>query len=64
MDRNYKELLNELLEGKVKVAVVGLGYVGLPLALEFARFVDVVGVLSQTDTELKGGYMPEFFTGR
>ncbi|OJV19920.1 MAG: UDP-N-acetyl-D-galactosamine dehydrogenase [Bacteroidetes bacterium 41-46] len=38
------ELLDELLEGRMKLAVVGLGYVGLPLALEFARFVDVVGV--------------------
>ena len=40
MDKIY----NELLDGEVKLAVVGLGYVGLPLALEFARFVDVVGV--------------------
>ena len=40
MDKIY----NELLDGRVKLAVVGLGYVGLPLALEFARFLDVVGV--------------------
>lgn len=28
---------------KTKIAVIGLGYVGLPLALEFARLFDVVG---------------------
>lgn len=40
----FGDLYGELMGGGVKLAVVGLGYVGLPLALEFARFVDVVGV--------------------
>lgn len=44
MDILYSKIYGELMEGRVKLAVVGLGYVGLPLALEFARFVDVVGV--------------------
>jgi UDP-N-acetyl-D-glucosamine/UDP-N-acetyl-D-galactosamine dehydrogenase len=35
----YKELLVK----KKKIAVVGLGYVGLPIALEFARHFKVVG---------------------
>jgi len=28
---------------KAKIAVIGLGYVGLPIALEFARKIDVIG---------------------
>jgi len=36
-------LLAELLEGRARVAVVGLGYVGLPLAVCLARRFSVVG---------------------
>jgi len=36
-------MLNQLLEKKQKLAVIGLGYVGLPIALEFARKMSVVG---------------------
>jgi len=32
-----KELLNKLNERRATVGVIGLGYVGLPLAVEFAR---------------------------
>lgn len=35
--------LNELTERKRPLAVVGLGYVGLPLAVAFARHCDVIG---------------------
>ncbi len=28
---------------KIKIAVIGLGYVGLPLALEFAKKYNVIG---------------------
>ena len=28
---------------KLKLGVIGLGYVGLPLAIEFGKFYDVVG---------------------
>jgi UDP-N-acetyl-D-galactosamine dehydrogenase len=35
----YQELINK----KEKLAVIGLGYVGLPIALEFARKVSVIG---------------------
>jgi UDP-N-acetyl-D-galactosamine dehydrogenase len=34
---------NELINKKRKLAVIGLGYVGLPIALEFARKVAVIG---------------------
>ncbi|WP_235299235.1 nucleotide sugar dehydrogenase [Portibacter marinus] len=33
----------ELQERKKKICVVGLGYVGLPIALEFAKYFDVIG---------------------
>jgi UDP-N-acetyl-D-galactosamine dehydrogenase len=36
-------MYKELLEGKHKLAVIGLGYVGLPIALEFARKIQVIG---------------------
>lgn len=37
------KLVNQLLEHKTKLAVVGLGYVGLPLAEAFSRKMDVIG---------------------
>ena len=36
-------LYQDLLDRKAKLAVVGLGYVGMPLAVAFAKKVDVVG---------------------
>lgn len=36
-------MYNELVERKEKLAVIGLGYVGLPIALEFARQLSVIG---------------------
>lgn len=36
-------MYQELLDRKAKLAVVGLGYVGLPIALEFARRISVIG---------------------
>ncbi|HUR10793.1 MAG TPA: nucleotide sugar dehydrogenase [Flavitalea sp.] len=36
-------MFQELLDKKSKLAVIGLGYVGLPLALEFARKISVIG---------------------
>ncbi len=35
----YEQLINK----KHKLAVIGLGYVGLPIALEFARKINVIG---------------------
>lgn len=37
------DIYNKILEGKTKISIVGLGYVGLPLALEFAKQVPVIG---------------------
>jgi UDP-N-acetyl-D-galactosamine dehydrogenase len=36
-------IYNRLINKEAKLAVIGLGYVGLPIALEFARKVKVVG---------------------
>lgn len=36
-------IYQNILEGKEKIAVIGLGYVGLPIALAFARKVSVIG---------------------
>jgi len=38
-DSIYEKLVNK----ETKLAVIGLGYVGLPIALEFARKIDVIG---------------------
>lgn len=36
-------MYQDLVEKKEKLAVIGLGYVGLPIALEFARKLSVIG---------------------
>ena len=36
-------IYNELLNKEKKIAVIGLGYVGLPIALAFAKKVKVIG---------------------
>ena len=36
-------MYEDLISKKAKLAVIGLGYVGLPIALEFARKVSVIG---------------------
>lgn len=36
-------IYEDLLNGKTKISVIGLGYVGLPIALEFARKTPVIG---------------------
>ena len=37
------KMYKELVDKKAKLAVIGLGYVGLPIALEFARKISVIG---------------------
>lgn len=38
-----KRMYQELIDKKKKLAVIGLGYVGLPIALEFAKKISVIG---------------------
>lgn len=52
--KNYEELLAK----KKKLAVIGLGYVGMPIAVQFAKKVDVIGfdVNSSKIAEYKRGH--------
>ena len=36
-------MYNNIINKKAKISVIGLGYVGLPIALEFAKKVSVIG---------------------
>ncbi len=38
-----KNIYEKLIHKETKLAVIGLGYVGLPIALEFARKIEVIG---------------------
>ena len=33
----------DLVERKTKLSLIGLGYVGMPIAVEFAKHIEVVG---------------------
>lgn len=39
----YSDLYDRLIRGEEKLALVGLGYVGMPIAVEFAKHVKVIG---------------------
>lgn len=39
----YNDLYERLIRGEEKLALVGLGYVGMPIAVEFAKHVKVIG---------------------
>ena len=39
----YSNLYDRLIKGEEKLALVGLGYVGMPIAVEFAKHVKVIG---------------------
>ena len=39
----FNTIYKGLISGKEKLAVVGLGYVGMPIAVEFAKHIKVVG---------------------
>ncbi len=41
--KNDINLYQQVIDKKAKLAVIGLGYVGLPIALEFAKKVSVIG---------------------
>lgn len=40
---NFSNIYLELIAGQAKLALVGLGYVGMPIAVEFAKHVPVIG---------------------
>ena len=39
----FNNIYKGLISGKEKLALVGLGYVGMPIAVEFAKHVNVIG---------------------
>ena len=39
----FKNIYTDLISGNQKLAIVGLGYVGMPIAVEFAKHVKVIG---------------------
>ena len=55
---NIRPLFDDFVTGKEKIAIVGLGYVGLPLAALFARRFQVVGfdINQQRVQELERGH--------
>ena len=38
----FNTIYNDLISGKEKLALVGLGYVGMPIAVEFAKHINVI----------------------
>lgn len=53
----FDDIYSGLISGKEKLALVGLGYVGLPIAVEFSRHVCVIGfdINSKKVEEYKNG---------
>jgi UDP-N-acetyl-D-glucosamine dehydrogenase len=51
MEKNmFSGLKKKIIDRKARIAVIGLGYVGLPLAVEFKKAgFDVIGIDSDTD---------------
>lgn len=39
----FNDIYQGLISGKEKLALVGLGYVGMPIAVEFAKHINVIG---------------------
>lgn len=39
----FNHIYHELISGKAKLALVGLGYVGMPIAVEFSKHIKVIG---------------------
>lgn len=39
----FNNIYQNLIAGKEKLALVGLGYVGMPIAVEFAKHIKVIG---------------------
>ena len=40
---DFNTIYSDLISGKEKLALVGLGYVGMPIAVEFAKHISVIG---------------------
>lgn len=53
----FNNIYQNLISGKEKLALVGLGYVGMPIAVEFAKHIKVIGfdINKQRIEEYKNG---------
>ena len=53
----FNQIYKKLISGEEKLALVGLGYVGMPIAVEFAKHVRVIGfdIDEQRIAEYKNG---------
>ena len=56
----FRKMLEELKSKKKAISVIGLGYVGLPIALEFARKFKVIAydINSERIAMMKSGMDP------
>lgn len=56
----FNEVYNGLINGKEKLALVGLGYVGMPIAVEFAKHINVIGfdLNAKKIEQYKNGFDP------
>lgn len=54
---SFNKIYDRLISGKDKLALVGLGYVGMPIAVEFAKHIKVIGfdINEQRVNEYKNG---------
>lgn len=61
----YKDLYEKLVNKQEKLSLVGLGYVGMPIAVAFARKVDVIGfdINEQKIATYKSGVDPTHEVG-
>lgn len=57
---NFNSIYSGLISGREKLALVGLGYVGMPIAVEFAKHVQVIGydINEKRVNDYKNGYDP------
>lgn len=55
---SFNTLYQRLIEGREKLALVGLGYVGMPIAVEFAKHISVIGfdINERRVSEYKNGF--------
>ena len=53
-------MYNKLVHKETRLALVGLGYVGLPIALEFAKKISVIGfdINEERLTMMRQGIVP------
>lgn len=56
----FNEVYNGLINGTEKLALVGLGYVGMPIAVEFAKHINVIGfdLNAKKIEQYKNGFDP------